>query len=115
MPKPKLHVVTHGVSKCEVRVHFYKCPTECKTVSKSQKELNTHVNVKHPNFCFKCKHCGAEYKICNANYVRLLFYLLFIFNKLSQQYDIVVQVFKWMRHSLCKFLFHEIKGFNVRI
>ena len=48
--KPKLHVVTHGVSKQEGKVHFYKCPSRWKMVNKSQRELNTHVRVKHPNF-----------------------------------------------------------------
>ena len=65
---PKLSITTHGTPKRKRPIQHYKCPAGCKDkMFKSQKDLNEHVNTKHPNcsICLKTflnKKCMEEHK-----------------------------------------------------
>lgn len=67
--KGKVVVTRHAIPKKKPSKRSIRCPRpKCKQQFHSQKDVNQHLQDKHPTYRFECRYCGSKYSTANACY-----------------------------------------------
>lgn len=67
--KGKVLVTCHAIPKSKPPTRSIRCPwPKCKQQFPSQKDVNKHLQEKHPTYRFPCKYCNNSYQTANACY-----------------------------------------------